>query len=423
MAADCRRMDGPSAVFRLFGFWYNTHVEIRFDSVEDCLAALRRGEIVLVTDDADRENEGDCICAAEFATTENVNFMATYAKGLICMPMDKAWCDKMDLPQMVERNTDNHETAFTVSIDLATTTTGISAAERSATAMAFVRDGAKPSDFRRPGHMFPLRAREGGVLKRAGHTEATVDLCRLAGLKEVGLCCEIMKEDGTMARLGDVASFASCHGLKMISIADLIAYRRRHDRLVEKIEEVDMPTVHGHFRLSMYKSRVTGLEHLALVKGKVDDGEPVLVRVHSECFTGDVLGSERCDCGPQLGTAMEMVEREGRGAVLYMRQEGRGIGLENKLHAYRKQEEGLDTVEANVALGFPPDLRDYGEGAQMLVDMGIRRLRLLTNNPCKIAGLEGYGLEIVERVPIVIPATSHDRRYLDTKREKMGHLI
>jgi len=291
------------------------------------------------------------------------------------------------------------------------------------TALAVVRDGASPGDFRRPGHMFPLRAREGGVLRRAGHTEATVDLCRLAGLKEVGLCCEIMKDDGTMARLDDVAAFAAEHGLRMMSIADLIAYRRRHDRLVESVEEVDLPTDHGHFRLKMYRSRVSGLEHLALVKGRVDDGEPVLVRVHSECFTGDVLGSERCDCGPQLHTAMEMIEREGRGAILYMRQEGRGIGLANKLHAYKKQEEGLDTVEANVVLGFPPDLRDYGEGAQMLVDLGIRRLRLLTNNPRKIAGLEGYGLEIVERVPIVIPANAHDKRYLDTKKSKMGHLI
>ena len=398
-------------------------MERRFDSVDDCLAALKRGEIVLVTDDADRENEGDCICAAEFATRDNVNFMATYAKGLICMPMSGEWCRRLDLPQMVDHNTDNHETAFTVSIDSAATTTGISAAERSMTALAVVRDGAKPGDFRRPGHMFPLRAREGGVLRRAGHTEATVDLCRLAGLREVGLCCEIMKADGTMARLDDVAAFAAEHGLRMMSIADLIAYRRRHDRLVEPVEEVDLPTGHGHFRLKMYRSRVSGLEHLALVKGKVADGEPVLVRVHSECFTGDVLGSERCDCGPQLHTAMEMIEREGRGAVLYMRQEGRGIGLANKLHAYKKQEEGLDTVEANVALGFPPDLRDYGEGAQMLVDLGIRRLRLLTNNPRKIAGLEGYGLEIVERVPIVIPANAHDKRYLDTKREKMGHIF
>ena len=394
-----------------------------FDSVEDCLEALKRGEIVLVTDDADRENEGDCICAAEFATCENVNFMATFARGLICMPMSRAWCRKLDLPQMVVQNTDNHQTAFTVSIDAVSTTTGISAAERSMTALACVSDGVKPSDFRRPGHMFPLEAREGGVLKRAGHTEATVDLCRLAGLKEVGLCCEIMKDDGTMARLDDVAAFAKRHGLKMMTIADLIAYRRKVDKLVEKVEEVDLPTDHGHFRLSMYKSRITGLEHLALVKGKVDDGAPVLVRVHSECFTGDVLGSERCDCGPQLHTAMEMVEHEGRGAVLYMRQEGRGIGLENKLHAYRKQEEGLDTVEANVALGFAPDLRDYGEGAQILEDLGISKVRLMTNNPCKVKGLDGYGIEIVERVPIVIPANAHDKRYLDTKREKMGHIL
>ena len=394
-----------------------------FDSVEDCLAALRRGEIVLVTDDADRENEGDCICAAEFATTENVNFMATWARGLICMPMSRAWCRKLDLPQMVAQNTDNHQTAFTVSIDAVTTTTGISAEERALTARTCVQDGVAPSDFRRPGHMFPLEAREGGVLRRAGHTEATVDLCRLAGLKEVGLCCEVMKDDGTMARLADVTAFARTHGLRMMTIADLIAYRRKVDRLVEKVEEVDLPTDHGHFRLSMYKSRVTGLEHLALVKGDVADGAPVLVRVHSECFTGDVLGSERCDCGPQLHAAMEMVEREGRGVVVYMRQEGRGIGLANKLHAYKKQEEGMDTVEANVALGFAPDLRDYGEGAQILTDLGIRQLRLMTNNPCKIAGLEGYGLEIVERVPIVIPANAHDRRYLDTKKTKMGHLI
>ena len=403
-----------------------------FDSVEACLEALRRGEIILVTDDADRENEGDCICAAEFATTENVNFMATYAKGLICMPMSRAWCEKLDLPQMVRQNTDNHQTAFTVSIDGVDTTTGISAAERSMTALATVKDGVKPSDFRRPGHMFPLEARTGGVLKRAGHTEATVDLCRLAGLKEVGLCCEIMKDDGTMARMDDVVAFAKKHGLKLMTIADLIAYRRSRSEvevdsgeavLVDRIETVDLPTEHGDFKLTMYRSRVTGLEHLALVKGEVDDGEPVLVRVHSECFTGDVLGSERCDCGPQLHTALEMIEKEGRGAVLYMRQEGRGIGLANKLHAYRLQEKGMDTVEANVALGFAPDLRDYGEGAQILVDLGIRKLRLMTNNPCKIAGLEGYGLEIVERVPIVIPATTHDKRYLDTKKEKMGHLI
>ena len=416
-----------------------------FDSVETCLEALRQGEIILVTDDADRENEGDCICAAEFATTDNVNFMATYAKGLICMPMSAAWCRKLELPQMVGQNTDNHQTAFTVSIDHVSTTTGISAAERSQTALACVKDGVKPYDFRRPGHMFPLEARAGGVLKRAGHTEATVDLCRLAGLKEVGLCCEIMKDDGTMARMDDVIAFAKKHGLKMMTIADLIALRcakgnqevmvrgegeqRCESCLVEKIETVDLPTEHGDFKLTMYRSRITGLEHLALVKGDVNqqpaasNQQPVLVRVHSECFTGDVLGSERCDCGPQLHTAMEMVEKEGRGAILYMRQEGRGIGLAQKLHAYRLQEKGMDTVEANVALGFAPDLRDYGEGAQILVDLGIRKLRLMTNNPCKIAGLEGYGLEITERVPIVIPPTAHDKRYLDTKREKMGHIF
>ena len=396
---------------------------MNFDSVEEALAALRNGEIVLVTDDADRENEGDCICAAEFATCANVNFMATHAKGLICMPMSAEWCRRLDLPQMVARNTDNHQTAFTVSIDAQDTTTGISAEERSRTALTCVRDGVKPGDFRRPGHMFPLEARKGGVLKRAGHTEATVDLCRLAGLKEVGLCCEIMRDDGSMARLDDVVEFARKHSLKLISIADLIAYRRKNDKLVEVVEEVDMPTEYGHFRLKMYRSRVTGLEHLALVTGTVDDGEPVLVRVHSECFTGDVFGSERCDCGHQLHAAMKMIEKEGRGAVLYMRQEGRGIGLANKLHAYKKQEEGLDTVEANVALGFAPDLRDYGEGAQMLVDLGIRKVRLMTNNPCKIAGLDGYGIEIAERVPVVIPANSHDQHYLDTKKTKMGHLI
>lgn len=395
----------------------------RFNTVEECLEALRHGEIVLVTDDERRENEGDCICAAEFATLENVNFMATYAKGLICMPMSGKWCDKLDLPQMVTHNTDNHQTAFTVSIDAIETTTGISAAERSMTALACVKDDVKPGDFRRPGHMFPLRAREGGVLKRAGHTEATVDLMRLAGLKEVGLCCEIMKDDGTMARFEDIAEFAQKHNLKFMQIADLIAYRRKFDRLVEMVEDVDLPTDYGHFRLKMYRSRITGLEHLALIKGDIRGPEPVLVRVHSECFTGDVLGSERCDCGPQLHKAMEMIENEGRGVILYMRQEGRGIGLANKLHAYRKQEQGLDTVEANVALGFAPDLRDYGEGAQILVDLGISQIRLMTNNPRKIAGLGGYGIDIVERVPIVIEANCHDKHYLDTKREKMGHLI
>jgi len=396
---------------------------MEFDTVETCIEALKRGEIVVVTDDEDRENEGDCICAAQFATPENVNFMATHAKGLICMPMSGEWCDRLELPQMVAENTDNHNTAFTVSIDSVSTTTGISAAERSATALACAADGAKPADFRRPGHMFPLRARPGGVLVRAGHTEATVDLCRLAGLKGMGLCCEIMRDDGTMARLPDIEKFVRCHGLKLMTIADLIAWRRHREKLVRCIEEVDLPTDYGHFRLRMYKSEPDGLEHLALIKGNLAEGGPPLVRVHSECFTGDVLASARCDCGHQLHAAMSMIEREGRGAVLYMRQEGRGIGLANKLHAYKWQERGLDTVEANVKLGFAPDLRDYGAGAQMLVDLGLSRIRLLTNNPCKIKGLAGYGIEIVERVPIVVPPSEFDKRYLDTKRDKMGHLL
>lgn len=396
---------------------------MQFDPVEECLAALRRGEIIVVTDDEDRENEGDCICAAEFATTENVNFMATHAKGLICMPMSGAWCDRLDLPQMVATNTDNHQTAFTVSIDAMETTTGISAEERSATALATVREGAKPGDFRRPGHMFPLRAREGGVLKRAGHTEATVDLMRAAGLKEAGLCCEIMKADGRMARMEDVEAFVAEHRLKFMTIADLIAYRRKNERLVECLEEVDLPTDYGHFRLRMYRSSPDGLEHLALIKGDLAGAEAPLVRVHSECFTGDVLASARCDCGHQLHNAMRMIEQEGCGAILYMRQEGRGIGLENKLHAYKWQEKGLDTVEANVKLGFAPDLRDYGTGAQMLADLGLTKIRLMTNNPCKVKGLAGYGIEITERVPIVVPPNEHDRRYLETKKDKMGHLI
>ena len=396
---------------------------MKTDGIEECLAALKRGEIIVVTDDAERENEGDCICAAEFATTANVNFMATYAKGLICMPMDRELTRRLELGQMVPNNTDNHQTAFTVSIDHASTTTGISAEERGLTARMAVSKDAKPSDFRRPGHMFPLEARQGGVLKRAGHTEATVDLCRLAGLSGTGLCCEIMKDDGTMARLDDIEAFVERHALKFCTIAELIEYRRRSEKLVTCVEDVDLPTELGHFRLKMYRSEPDGLEHLAIVKGDLSGDEPVLVRVHSECFTGDVLGSERCDCGHQLHRAMRMIEEAGRGCVLYMRQEGRGIGLANKLHAYHLQENGLDTVDANIRLGFPPDLRDYGAGAQMLVDLGISHIRLITNNPCKIKALAGYGIEIVERVPIVVEPNEHDARYLETKRSRMGHLI
>ena len=395
----------------------------QFNTVEEALADLRAGKIILVTDDPDRENEGDFICAAQFATTENINFMATHGKGLICMPMSAEFVEKLQIPQMVSKNTDNHETAFTVSIDAANTTTGISAAERSVTAMACVAEDAKPSDFRRPGHMFPLLAKPNGVLEREGHTEATVDLCRLAGLKACGLCCEIMREDGTMMRTPELMELAEHFGLTFITIKDLQEYRKCHEKLVDREAAVHMPTKYGDFTAYGYVNRLNGEHHVALVKGDIGDGEDVLCRVHSECLTGDTFGSLRCDCGQQLSAALTQIEKEGRGILLYMRQEGRGIGLINKLKAYALQEQGMDTLEANLALGFAADQREYYIGAQILRDLGVKSMRLLTNNPDKLYQLTEFGMRINSPVPIQMDANAHDGFYLRTKQKRMGHLV